>query len=58
LLESEGAIPWRQVAAMRDRLAHRYFDTSHSIVTSTVGGELDGLADAVMRLLERLAPDS
>ncbi len=28
--------PWRDIAAMRDRLAHRYFDTQHSIVQSTV----------------------
>ena len=32
LLSRQPSIPWRQVAAMRDQLAHRYFDTSHAIV--------------------------
>jgi uncharacterized protein with HEPN domain len=27
LLASEPAIPWREIARMRDNLAHRYFDT-------------------------------
>jgi len=37
LLSQQPTIPWRQVAAMRDQLAHRYFDTSHAIVAHTVG---------------------
>jgi uncharacterized protein with HEPN domain len=32
LLEHEPDIPWKEVAGMRDRLAHRYFDTSRAIV--------------------------
>ncbi|MDA8071716.1 MAG: DUF86 domain-containing protein [Actinomycetota bacterium] len=28
LLASEPALPWAQIAGMRDRLAHRYFDIS------------------------------
>jgi uncharacterized protein with HEPN domain len=39
---------------MRDRLAHRYFDTSHSIVAATVEGELPELESAVRRLSERI----
>ncbi len=35
LLVHQPQIPWRQVAAMRDQLAHRYFDTSHTIVQHT-----------------------
>lgn len=52
LLNSEPTIPWRQIAAMRDQLAHRYFDTSHAIVTATVGSDLDELEAAVSRLIE------
>lgn len=37
---------------MRDQLAHRYFDTSHAIVTATVGSDLDELAAAVSRLID------
>lgn len=28
LLSSEPDLPWEEIAGMRDRLAHRYFDTS------------------------------
>jgi len=50
LLANEPSIPWDQIAGMRDRLAHRYFDTSHSIVAATVKHDLDELDDAVARL--------
>ena len=35
LLATEPALPWAQLAGMRDRLAHRYFDTSHAILAAT-----------------------
>ncbi len=54
LLSSEPAIPWRRVAAMRDQLAHRYFDTSHAIVNETVNHDLADLEQAVSRLAIRL----
>ena len=52
LLASEAAVPWVDVAGMRDRLAHRYFDTDHSIVTATVEVDLPLLVAAVRRLLD------
>ena len=55
LLASEPSIPWRQVARMRDHLAHRYFDTSHGIVQGTVENDLPELEAAVRRLSSRLA---
>jgi uncharacterized protein with HEPN domain len=30
LLDTQPAIPWRQITSMRDHLAHRYFDTAHA----------------------------
>lgn len=54
LLAQQSSIPWRQVAAMRDQLAHRYFDTSHAIVAQTVGPDLAELATAVQALLASL----
>ncbi|MGH3342468.1 MAG: HepT-like ribonuclease domain-containing protein [Carbonactinosporaceae bacterium] len=30
VLDHQPTIPWDHVAGMRDRLAHRYFDTSYS----------------------------
>jgi len=36
---------------MRDQLAHRYFDTAHSIVRATAAHDIPSLAEAVARLL-------
>lgn len=51
LLSSEPAVPWADVARMRDYLAHRYFDTDHAIVAATVKQDLPTLVAAVRRLL-------
>ena len=51
MLSQQPSIPWRQVAAIRDQLAHRYFDTSHAIVAQTVGADLAELMTAVTSLL-------
>lgn len=50
LLASEPGIPWKNIAAMRDQLAHRYFDTNHAIVSGTVTNDLAPLHDAIRRL--------
>ena len=50
LVVNEPDLPWAQIAGMRDRLAHRYFDTSHAIVQGTVDHDLPVLAAAVERL--------
>ena len=55
LLAREPDIPWIDVAGMRDQLAHRYFDTAHSILRTTVAEDLPPLVAAVTRLLEQLA---
>jgi uncharacterized protein with HEPN domain len=47
---SEPDIPWSQIARMRDHLAHRYFDTSHAIVRTTVDHDLPVLRAAITRL--------
>ena len=46
LLASEPGIPWKNIASMRDQLAHRYFDTNHAIVSGTVTNDLTPLHDA------------
>lgn len=53
VLGTEPALPWAQIAGMRDRLAHRYFDTSHAILAATVEDDLPQLEAAARRLLER-----
>ena len=52
ILASETQIPWADIARMRDLLAHRYFDTSHSILQATVDHDIPALDGAVARLLE------
>lgn len=54
LLADQPEIPWNEIPQMRDRLAHRYFDTSHVIVLATVESDFPELESAVRRLLERL----
>ena len=54
LLGQQPTIAWRQVAAMRDQLAHRYFDISHAIVAQTVGSDLVELLAATRSLLAAL----
>lgn len=58
LLASEPDIPWKNIAAMRDQLAHRYFDTEHAIVTGTVTDDLEPLLAAVHRLKARVPPNT
>jgi uncharacterized protein with HEPN domain len=53
LLGTEPGIPWLQIAAMRDRLAHRYFDISHAIIAATIANDLPELQTAVARLTLR-----
>ncbi len=56
LLATEADLPWAQMAGMRDRLAHRYFDTSHAILAATVEEDLLVLEAATRRLLQRVEP--
>jgi uncharacterized protein with HEPN domain len=51
LLATEPDIPWRDVAAMRDQLAHRYFDIAHGIVQATIDEDLPPLVAAEKRML-------
>ncbi|NEE04658.1 HepT-like ribonuclease domain-containing protein [Phytoactinopolyspora halotolerans] len=57
LLEHEPGVPWSEVAGMRDRLAHHYFDTSHAILQATVEHDLPELEQAVQRLQAHVDDD-
>jgi uncharacterized protein with HEPN domain len=54
LVATEPKIPWNEINRMRDRLAHRCFDASHTIVAATVESDLPDLESAVRRLSERI----
>jgi len=51
----EPEIPWADISRMRDVLAHRYFDTTHSIVTATAQDDVPRLLAAVQRMLRLIA---
>ncbi|NLA36747.1 MAG: DUF86 domain-containing protein [Actinobacteria bacterium] len=55
VLDLEPSVPWRDVAGMRDVLAHRYFESSAQIIRATVEHDLPALQVAVERLLRRMA---
>jgi uncharacterized protein with HEPN domain len=55
LLESEPGIPWREVIGIRHYLAHRYFDTAHSVIAHAIDHDLPELELAVRRMLARSA---
>ncbi len=54
LLDTQPSIPWRQIARMRDPLAHRYFDTAHAILQATVDQDLPALEQAIHALIQSL----
>ena len=57
LLATQPSIPWRQIARMRDHLAHRYFDTAHAILQTTVEEDLPDLERAIHALSLSLPDD-
>lgn len=46
------AIPWRNMAAMRNRLIHAYFDVDPEVVRQTVEAELPKLIEDLQALLQ------
>lgn len=57
LLDSAPGVPWKEIARMRDHLAHRYFDIDHAIVQDVVDNDLGPLLDAVQSLVARAGLD-
>lgn len=50
ITNNEPSIPWREIAKLRDFLAHHYFSTDPNVVQAVVDKDLQPLADAVARL--------
>lgn len=57
LLDTQPGIPWRQIARTRDHLAHRYFDTAHSILQATISDDLPELERALHSLASLMDAD-
>lgn len=57
LLDGAPGVPWKEIARIRDHLAHRYFDTDHAIVQDVVDNDLGPLAEAVQLLVDRIHRD-
>lgn len=57
LLANFPTIPWREIARLRDQLAHRYFDTDFANVQRIINEELVPLRDAVRALRAFTASD-
>lgn len=56
LTATESDLPWRDMAGMRDYLAHHYFAANPEIIQVTVDRRLTPLAEAVDRMRDHLPP--
>ena len=57
LLDAAPGVPWKEIARMRDHLAHRYFDTDHAMVQDVVDNDLGPLLAAAQALIGRMSRD-
>jgi len=46
-------IPWRAMAASRDRMAHGYFDINLDMLWAMASSDIPALREGILRLLER-----
>ena len=51
LLASQPRVPWREIARLRDLLAHHYYRVDAQVIRRTVEAPLDQLTAAVAELL-------
>ena len=52
--EAYAEIQWRNIARMRDKLTHHYFDTDFEFVWVVLQKLIDPLGETVARMLEEL----
>ncbi|MEW6180287.1 MAG: DUF86 domain-containing protein [Chloroflexota bacterium] len=49
--ETYPQIPWREIAATRDKLIHEYFGINHRVIWNTVKEDLPGLIIELEKIL-------
>lgn len=54
LKKQHPAIPWKDMAGMRDRVIHHYFGINYDIVWTVASGEIPKLAPGMTAILEKL----
>ena len=54
LKKQHAAIPWKEMAGMRDKVIHDYFGINYDIVWTVVSEEIPKLLPSIARLLEKL----
>lgn len=54
LKKQHAAIPWKDMAAMRDKVIHDYFGINYDIVWTVASEEIPRLLPNIARLLEKL----
>ncbi|PLX99521.1 MAG: DUF86 domain-containing protein [Desulfuromonas sp.] len=52
LEEASPEMPWRQITAMRNVLAHEYLDVDMALVWETLATQLDTLRHALNKVIE------
>ncbi len=53
LAEEIPGVPWTQIARMRDRVTHRYFDVDYGVVWDTLTSDLPTLERAVREFIDQ-----
>ena len=51
MLALQPSVPWREIARLRDLLAHHYYRVDAGVIRRTVEAPLDELIDAVGAIL-------
>jgi len=49
-------VPWRDVAGMRDRLAHKYWDADPALLWQVAASDLDAVEKAVRNIMNKQRP--